>query len=82
MGKKTHKNAPFMCGQCKHGFTSEKAVKQHIHDNHPTIQGCGIFRCIGRVDGPDYEPSMADRQIDAMLAQSMGELTADEWLLP
>lgn len=82
MTRKRHKAAPWMCGQCKSGFGSEKAVRDHINGAHPTMQGCGIFRCVDRVDGPDYEPSYADRQIDAMLAVAMGEHTDDEWLIP
>lgn len=81
MGKKTHKAAPYMCGQCKHGFGSEKAVRDHINGAHPTIRGCGIYRCVDRVEGPEYEPSYADRAIDAELALAMGEETDDEWLL-
>lgn len=81
MGKRAHKAAPWMCGQCKCGFESEKAVRRHIKDAHPTIHGCGIFRCVGKVDGPEYEPSYADRAVEASLAIAMGEPTDDAWLL-
>ncbi|MGJ7039182.1 hypothetical protein J2Y63_002437 [Shinella sp. BE166] len=81
MSKKSHKSAPFMCGQCKHGFNSERAVKDHINGSHPTVRGVGIFRCISKVDGPDYEESYADRAIAASLAMAMGDHTDDAWLL-
>lgn len=81
MGKKNHKSAPFMCGQCKHGFGSDRAVRDHVAAAHPTTQGCGIYRRIDRVDGPEYEPSFADRAVDAELAMAMGEHTDDAWLL-
>lgn len=81
MVKKTHKAAPWMCGQCKSGFENEKAVRMHITDAHPTIKGCGIFRCISKVDGPEYEPSFADRSIEAKIAIDSGLQTEDAWLL-
>lgn len=81
MGKKSHKAAPWMCGQCKMGFENERAVGHHIRDAHKEIQGCGIFRCVGKMDGPDYEPSFADRAIEASLSLAMGEHTDDAWLL-
>lgn len=81
MGKKNHKGAPFMCGQCKQGFGSQKAVQDHIAGAHPDIHQCGVFKCIERMDGPNYEPSYADRAIAASLALAMGDPTDDEWLL-
>ncbi len=82
MGKrKTHKAAPYMCGQCKQGFEHEKAVRSHVKDAHPDIHNCGIYRCIDRVDGPEYEPSFGERAVAAELALAMGEHTDDEWLL-
>lgn len=79
--KKNHKSAPWMCGGCKCGFESERAVRDHIKGAHPTIQSCGIYRCVHRVDGPEYEPSFADRAVEASLALAMGEPTDDAWLL-
>jgi len=88
MGKRNHKAAPYMCGQCKQGFMHEKAVRDHIADKHRTIHGCGVFRCIDRVDGPDHDPepfrgelSMAERSIAAELDVAMGERTDDLWLI-
>lgn len=81
MTKKSHKASPWMCGQCKSGFENEKAVRMHIDAAHPTIKGCGIFRCVGRVDGPEYEPSYGERAAEAALAIAMGEHTDDAWLL-
>ncbi len=81
MGKRNHKAAPWMCGQCKSGFENENAVRRHIKDAHPTIQGCGIFRCVARVDGPDHEPSFADCAVEASIALACGEHTDDAWLL-
>lgn len=81
MAKKNHKAAPWMCGQCKSGFENEKAVRMHINAAHPTIKGCGIFRCVSRVDGPEYEPSFADRSIEAQIAIDSGLPTDDAWLL-
>lgn len=81
MGKKRHKSSPWMCGQCKSGFENEKAVRMHINAAHPTIKSCGIYRCVSRVDGPDYEPSFADRAIEAQIAMDSGLPTDDAWLL-
>lgn len=81
MGKKNHKAAPFMCGQCKQGFDHEKAVRAHINDAHPSIHKCGVFRCIDRVDGPEYEPSYGERTAEAQMQEMMGERVDEPWLL-
>ncbi len=81
MGKKTHKSSPWMCGQCKMGFENERATRHHIKDAHPTIHQCGVFRLHGRQDGKDYEPSFADRAIEARIAMMSGLPTDDAWLL-
>ncbi|MEQ9634639.1 MAG: hypothetical protein RLW68_00995 [Devosia marina] len=81
MSKKNHNSAPWMCGQCKHGFRSQDAVRMHINDAHPTIRNCGIYHRIEQVAGPEYEPSLGERAVDAELALAMGEPTEDAWLL-
>ncbi len=81
MGKKSHKSAPWMCGQCKQGFTTERATRDHIKNAHLTIHGCGVFRLHGKQDGKDYEPSFADRAIEAQIAINAGLPTDDGWLV-
>ncbi len=81
MGKANHKSAPWMCGQCKQGFNSERAVRDHIKNQHVTINGCGVFRLAGKQDGKDYEPSFADRTIEAQIAIACAQPTDDAWLL-
>lgn len=83
MGRKSHKRMPWMCGQCKTGFDSEAAVRQHIASAHPRIHRCGIYKRASEMDGPDYhdEPSFADRTIAAQTAVDAGEHTDDLWLL-
>lgn len=83
MGKKNHKAAPWMCGQCKQGFESERSVRDHIKNAHPLIHQCGIFRLHGKQNGKDYddEPSFADRAIEARIAMMSGLPTDDAWLL-
>lgn len=83
MGKKNHKNAPYMCGQCKAGFEHERAVVRHIKDAHRQGHHIGVYRCIQRVNGPEFddEPSFADRAIEARIALNSGLQTEDDWLL-
>lgn len=73
MGRKQHKNMPFMCGACKAGFGSDKAVRLHIGDAHPKAQSVGVYRRTSHVDGPDYEPSVGEELADALLAARCGE---------
>ncbi|WP_018900385.1 hypothetical protein [Rhizobium sp. 2MFCol3.1] len=81
MGK-VNTQLPFLCGKCKNFFASEKAVRDHATAAHKG-QRIVFYRQFSHVDlREDSEPSMADRQINAMLAVSMGERTDDEWLLP
>lgn len=81
MGKKSHKCMPFMCGACKHGFGTQDAAKMHAQYAHPNAEGIGIYRMVTQVDGKDFEPSLAERAVDAELALAMGEPTDDAWLL-
>lgn len=83
MGKKAHKAAPYMCGVCKTGFNTEQSARDHIRDKHPRTGGVGLFHCIDRINGPEFddEPSYAERTIAAQQARDMGEHTDDAWLL-
>jgi len=81
MGNHNHKRKPWMCGACKKGFDSEKAATDHATDAHPNADGIGIYKRHKLIDGRDYEPSFADRAIDAHLARAMGETTDDDWLI-
>lgn len=82
--KKSHSRAPFMCGQCKAGFGSEKAVARHISDAHVQAGNIGIYKRIGKASGKDFDddPSMADRAIQAEIDQAAGIPNDDDWLLP
>ncbi|OCP36759.1 hypothetical protein [Ensifer sp. LC163] len=81
MGK-VNTQLPVMCGACKNFFANEKAATDHINAKHQGRR-VGVYSRTKFVDlREDDEPSMADRQIAAMLAVSMGEYTDDEWLLP
>lgn len=73
----------FMCGKCKNFFANEQAVTNHANAKHVGLR-VGIYSRQHFIDlrEDDDEPSMADRQIDAMLAVAMGEHTDDDWLLP
>lgn len=82
MGRQSHKNMPYMCGACKKGFGSEKAVKAHAVDAHPNAENIGIYRCVSHVTGKDWEPSMGDLMAEALMHQAMGEPVENEWLLP
>lgn len=81
MGQQSHKRKPWMCGACKKGFDSEDAATRHAMDAHPNASGIGIYKRHKKVDGRDYEPSFAQRAVDAELAIAMGEHTDDAWLL-
>lgn len=81
MGKKNHKNAPYLCGQCKQGFRNADAVRMHIRDAHPTIHNCGVYHCIDGVDGKDYEPSYGERTAEAQMQEMLGEPVSEPWLL-
>ena len=81
MGRKSHKNMPYMCGACKQGFGSERAVKMHAEDAHPNAEKIGIYKRFTEVEGKDYEPSYGQRAADALLAHAMGEPTDDDWLI-
>lgn len=82
MGK-VNTQLKFMCGRCKNFFVNNEAVTAHINAKHKG-QRVGIYVRTEFVDlrTDDDEPSMATRQIDAMLAVAMGEHTDDDWLLP
>lgn len=73
-------NKPFLCGACKRNFSSERAIRDHIRDAHPT-SGARIFKAIEMVPGQDDEPSFADRAIEAQIALASGQPTDDAWLL-
>lgn len=84
MGKKNHKNSPFMCGKCKQGFQTQRAVTDHIKGAHPDEHKVGIFKCVKVLNGANHdddEPSFADRAVEAQIAMNCGEPTDDAWLL-
>lgn len=73
-------NKPFLCGACKRNFSSERAIRDHIRDAHPT-SGARIFKAVEVVPGCDDDPSYADLAIEAEIARATGQPTDDLWLL-
>ena len=76
------KENTFLCGCCKQGFNSERAVTDHITASHKG-KATRIYRTVKLIDLRDKcerEPSMAELTIEAEMNKNMG-LPYEAWLL-
>jgi|GEM_PF-5222442 len=74
------KTNAFLCGCCKQGFNSEKAVTDHIQTKH-SGSATRIYTPYKLIDLREKrEPSIADLTIEAEMNRDMG-LPYEAWLL-